>query len=454
LSYWIKKKSCIGGACITASHNPGEYSGIKVYAATGGQVVHPEDKEIMRAIDSVEESFVPAAFEGSIDYLEADDDRAYIEDVATTLPMSPQKPGFDVAFTALHGCAGSLFQKFYRHLFQSELHIVEEQFLPDGDFPTVVQPNPEIPSTMHMVEKLGREKNCEIVLATDGDGDRIGFAEWDSAKNKYWYPTGNEILVLLTDFLLSERKQKSELDYCLKTIVSTELTDSVAKHHGASCRSTLTGFKWIADYVENNPELSFVCGGEESFGFLFGRYVSDKDGMSSLALIVQLKAWCRDQGMSIHGKMEAIYARHGYFLDRVDSRVFKSAESLGQVKQGLESLRKNPPQLVAGYKVEKIWDLQNDQYGPCEMTANPRGFSLSASLNMPAANVLQFYLANGSKISVRPSGTEPKMKVYYSLPAAIAKGDRGALTEKFVEIQSHVWSLLGDSRDDSQGVDS
>ncbi len=456
LSYCIKKYDCVGGACITASHNPGKYSGIKVYGRTGGQVVAPEDEELVSVIDSLEgASELPEEpFSGRIEYVETSIDESYVRDIATTLPVEPADPGFNVAFTALHGCGGALFQKLFRKQFKRELLVVEKQFLPDGDFPTVVQPNPELKSTMRLVEELGRENSCELVLATDGDGDRIGFAEWDAQNDKYWYPTGNEILVLLTDFLLATRKTKTDRDFCLKTIVSTELMDLVAQKHQAICVSTLTGFKWIADYVVKNPDQRFICGGEESFGFLFGNFVADKDGMSSLALIVQLKVFCQQKGLSIQDKVNQLYREHGFFLDHVHSKVFENPSALAQATQGLADLRKNPPTAIAGYKVKKIWDLQNDQHGACELAAIEGGFSFAGSLNMPLSNVLQFYLANGAKISIRPSGTEPKMKVYYSLPDAMANGDRSALSQKFVEIQSHVWSLLGDSRDDSQGVDS
>jgi len=459
LSYCIKKYECVGGACITASHNPGEYSGIKVYGSSGGQVVSPEDKELVAVVESfdpakvVENQSAKQKAENSIHYIEPGADQGYMDAIASSFPLGPQVPEFDVAFTALHGCGGALFEKLYHAMFGKKPLVVKEQFLPDGDFPTVVQPNPEVPSTMKLVEELGKAKNCVLVLATDGDGDRIGFGEWDPETKSYWYPTGNEILVLLTDFVLSKRKQKTSDGYCVKTIVSTELLEAVAKQHDVRCISTLTGFKWIVDYAVRNPEQKFVCGGEESFGFLFGDSVADKDGMASLALIVQLKMDCEKLGVSIKEKMTLLYKEHGYFLDHVDSKVFKTPDALAQVTQGLELLRKKPPVSINGYQVEKIWDLQNDQHGACELTATEGGFAFAGELNMPVSNVLQFYLANGSKISVRPSGTEPKMKVYYSLPDAIVGGDKAALKEKFAEIQSHVWSLLGDSPDDSQGSD-
>ncbi len=456
LSYWIKKESCVGGVCITASHNPAEYSGIKVYGSTGGQVVAPEDTQLVSVIESFEGEKLdrPQEQAGLVEFVGSEMDGPYLSAVSSELPLEVKDPGFDVAFTALHGCGGALFERLYKKQFKRKLLFVCEQQEPNGDFPSVVQPNPEVRSTMKLVEKLGKEKNCELVLATDGDGDRIGFAEWDKSNADYWYPTGNEILVLLTDFLLASRKRKSDDDYCVKTIVSTELLNLVAKKHEVSCVSTLTGFKWIVDYIVKQKDERFICGGEESFGFLPGLSVADKDGMSSLALIVQLKMHCSEQGFSIQQKMENIYTEHGYFFDHVDSRVFKTADSLAQVSQGLAALRQNLPAVIAGYEVEKVWDLQNDQYGACELSAGEGGFAFAGSLNMPVSNVLQFYLANGSKISIRPSGTEPKMKVYYSLPDAIAGGNKEVLGEKFADIQSHVWSLLGDSRDDSQGVGS
>ncbi|MGK7392336.1 MAG: phospho-sugar mutase [Candidatus Cyclobacteriaceae bacterium M2_1C_046] len=428
LSFAIRHLKCHSGVVLTASHNPKEYNGYKAYWNDGAQLVEPHDKNVIeevRKIKSVDE--VKFDKNDSLIHAIGDDiDEIYLERVSR-LSLSPEtvkrQKDFPIVFSSIHGTGIQLVPAALRRFGFENVDIVEEQATPDGNFPTVIYPNPEEAEAMTMALNRAKELDAELVMATDPDADRVGIAVKDM-KGEWVLLNGNQTASLLIYYLLKQRKDKGELEkdqYIVKTIVTTDLLEDIAHHFSIPCYETLTGFKYIADLIRSKEgKEQYIAGGEESYGYLIGDFVRDKDAVSACALIAEMGAYARDNGKSIYELLLFIYKEFGYYQEKLIALTRQGKKGAEEIKQMIDDFRKNPPKEIAGEKVVKVRD-----YKSLEETDVATG--KTNKLTFPSSNVLQYYTAEGSKISVRPSGTEPKIKFYISV-----KSDNG---QSYQEVQ-------------------
>ncbi|GAA4309346.1 phospho-sugar mutase [Compostibacter hankyongensis] len=444
LSFTIRHLRCHGGVVCTASHNPKEYNGYKAYWSDGGQLVPPHDKNV---IDEVNRITSPEAvkWEGQADNItligqEVDD--AYL-DMVKALSVNPdiikKQHDLKIVYTPIHGTGITLVPEILKRFGFTSLHIVEEQATPDGNFPTVVYPNPEEAEAMSLGLKKAEEIGADILLGTDPDADRVAVGV-KNHKNKWILLNGNQTAVLLFNYLISARKQKgisSDKDYVCKTIVTTDLIDRFAKSHGIRCFNVLTGFKWIAEKIrEHEDELNFVCGGEESYGYMIGDKTRDKDAISAVALICEMAAVARDRGQTLFDELISIYQREGMYLEKLLSITRKGRDGAAEIAAMMQQFRENPPRAVNGSPVTAIYDYQLQQ------AKNPKDGTTAPITGLPKSNVLQFLLADGSKISARPSGTEPKIKFYFSVQDALP--DKSRYDELDEQLAGRIAAIIDD----------
>ena len=425
LSFTARQLQTSVGVVITASHNPPEYNGYKVYWSDGSQVVAPHDKGIIEEVRKVTSeiktlSKEEAQSKGLLEYLGSDQDDAFVEMVkrSSLRPELLQQHGGDVTivYTPLHGTGAMMVERVLGELGVKVL-TVPEQREPDGEFPTVKFPNPEESAAMEMAVALGKKENADIVMGTDPDGDRLGIAVPDG--DGFRLVTGNQLGVLLADYIFSSRKELGKLPRrpaFVTTIVTTDLQRRVARHYGAEVYDTLTGFKHIAALMRefeadpNGP--TYVAGDEESYGYLLTPEVRDKDAVSAVLLTTEMTLYHVQQGKSVLDRLNEIYQEHGFFEDIQISRYFRGQQGL-QVMQGMmETLRGTPPKALAGEDVAEMRDIQAGT-----TTRFPGGESKN-DIDLPSSNVLQFVLGDGTVVSARPSGTEPKIKFYASIPGS------------------------------------
>jgi len=415
LSYAIRLYGCDAGVNITASHNPKEYNGYKVSWNDGGQVVSPHDKGIIdevRSIKSVTE-IMTGGDDSKIIILGAETDEKYLAEVKA-LSINPDviKRNHDIGivYTPLHGTGYKIVPDALALYGFTNLHTVKEQSVPDGNFPTIHSPNPEDPDALSMAVALAKEKGADLVMATDPDGDRLGVAI-RKPSGEFVLLNGNQTGALLTWYILSQKKQNGELrgnEYIIYTIVTSDLLESIANKNGVKCYKVLTGFKYFAELMRDlEGKEKYIGGGEESFGYLAGDYVRDKDGVSAIALVAEAAAWARDRGKTLWELLLDIYAEYGLYREKLINVVRKGAEGAAEIQKMMAGYRTNPPAGIAGSKVIKM-----DDYLTLLSTDLLTG--KKEPLHLEKSNVLQFFLANGTKISVRPSGTEPKIKFYFS----------------------------------------
>ena len=406
LSYSIRHLKCQSGVMVTASHNPKEYNGYKAYWEDGAQVTAPHDTNIINEVLKIT-SPAMVKFEGgqeNIQMVGADVDEAYLSDVSTLL-VSPESvknhADMKMVYTPLHGTGITLVPKILSRMGFNNLSLVEAQVVSDGNFPTVKSPNPEENSALEMAVALAEEKGADLVMATDPDADRVGIAIRDN-EGKITLLNGNQTASILTYYLLRRWKELGKLNentYIVKTIVTTELMAAMAKAFGVKCYNVLTGFKYIASIIrENEGKATFIGGGEESYGYNAGEFVRDKDAVITCALIAECAAWCADQGKTLYQLLQDIYAEFGLYKESLISLTKKGKAGLEEIQGMMKSYRENPPATIAGSPVVKVID-----YNKPEQTG------------LPKSNVLQFYTEDGSVVSVRPSGTEPKIKFYFGV---------------------------------------
>ncbi len=411
LSYSIRHLKCQGGVMVTASHNPKEYNGYKAYWEDGAQVTAPHDTNIISQVLKIT-SPAMVKFTGgeeNIQMVGADVDEAYLSDVSTLL-VSPESvknhADMKMVYTPLHGTGITLVPKILARMGFTNLSLVEAQVESNGNFPTVKSPNPEENSALEMAVALAQEKGADLVMATDPDADRVGIAIRDN-EGKITLLNGNQTASLLTYYLLRRWKELGKLNentYIVKTIVTTELMAAMAKAFGVKCYNVLTGFKYIASVIrENEGKATFIGGGEESYGYNAGEFVRDKDAVITCALIAECAAWCADQGKTLYQLLQDIYAEFGLYKESLISLTKKGKAGLEEIQAMMKSYRENPPATIAGSPVVKVID-----YNKPEETG------------LPKSNVLQFYTEDGSVVSVRPSGTEPKIKFYFGVHGADA----------------------------------
>ncbi|MEP0264389.1 phospho-sugar mutase [Dokdonia sp.] len=418
LSFAVKLLDCQCGIVLTASHNPPEYNGYKVYWVDGGQLVPPQDKEIIKEIESLD--FKDIRFNEQADRIKLIDkevDKAFINasiaNVSSDL-TTQEKEQLSIVFTSLHGTSITLVPDTLRQAGFTNLHIVEEQAVPDGNFPTVASPNPEEPSALKMALELGEEKNADIVIGTDPDCDRLGIAVRGD-DGKLAILNGNQTMILMTDYLLErfrESKNQPPTPFIGSTIVSTPMMEILANSYDVECKIGLTGFKWIAKMIEDYPQQFFIGGGEESFGYMVGDFVRDKDAVTASLLACTIAAIAKTKGQTLHQKLKDLYVKHGFYKEILIALVKKGQSGAAEIKQMLIDLREQPMQEINNSKVIRVEDYQSQQATNI-LTGEVE------TLDIPASNVLIYYTEDGSKIAARPSGTEPKVKFYISVHTAL-----------------------------------
>ena len=425
LSYSVRAKKAVAGVMITASHNPKEYNGYKVFWSDGAQIISPVDKDIVAEVAKITDpsmvKFHPGEECGEIELMGKDIDEAYFNDVLG-LMLSPEARAkhadLKIVYTPIHGSGVRIVPEALSRLgFKNIIH-VPAQDVSDGNFPTVMSPNPEEASALKMAIEAADREGADIVMATDPDADRLGIAVRDN-EGKMVLFNGNQTGAMLTYYILTRWKELGKLGpgkYVVKTIVTTELIRQIAASFGVQCYDVLTGFKFIADIVRRNEgKGEFICGGEESYGFNVGQFVRDKDAPISCCMVAECAAWAAEQGLTLYQLLQKIYAQYGYRKEGLVSLVRKGKSGAEEIQAIMKDLRANPPAQLVGSKVNKVIDYLD-----------------TASTGLPSSNVLQFFDEAGDVVTVRPSGTEPKIKFYFGAAGADADDKIQALKAQLV----------------------
>lgn len=432
LSFALKHLGCHCGIVLTASHNPPEYNGYKVYWQDGGQIVPPQDANIITEINTLDYSEINFnANEALIQYIGKDIDDVFINASIKNGSFNTSetnKESLNVVFTSLHGTSITIIPETLKRAGYTNVHIVKEQEAPDGDFPTVVSPNPEEPAALKMALDLAKKVDGDIVIGTDPDSDRVGVAVRDLEGNMRLL-NGNQTMVVMTEFLLKQWKIQHKIkgkEFIGSTVVSTPMMENLAAYYHVECKIGLTGFKWIAKMIKDFPELDFIGGGEESFGFMVGDFVRDKDAVTSTLLACEIAAQAKGKGSSFFEELVQLYITHGFFKERLISITKKGIEGAKVIKQMMVDARKNPLQQVNGSKVVKIEDYQLS-------IAKNLVTGTETIIEVPKSNVLIYHTEDGSKIALRPSGTEPKIKFYISVNTTLDNVAAFKTTEQDLE---------------------
>lgn len=420
MSYAVRLKKAVAGVMITASHNPKEYNGYKAYWDDGSQLVPPHDKNVIAEVKKVGAADIRFNGDDSlVTLLGKEFDDRYLARVKT-LSLSPEAireaDDLRVVFTPLHGTTYRLVPESLRLWGFRHVYTVPEQSVPDGDFPTVASANPEEPAAFKMALDLARQVDADLAMACDPDGDRIGIAVKDDS-GEWTLLNGNQTDLIFTEYIISRRRALGLLregDYMVKTIVTTEMLKDIAESNGVTCYDVYTGFKWIAAVVRERGGEHYIGGGEESFGYMPGSFTRDKDGVSSASLMAEIAAWLKTHGKTLYGYLKEIYARYGFSQERMVYIVRKGLTGAEEIKDMMRRFRHDTPAAIAGSPVV----LKKD-YLSLEATDLRTGEKSRLDFST-TSDVLQFFLADGSKISVRPSGTEPKIKFYFEARAKMA----------------------------------
>ncbi|WP_224483292.1 phospho-sugar mutase [Robertkochia aurantiaca] len=412
LSFAVKHLDCHCGVVLTASHNPPEYNGYKVYWTDGGQIVPPQDREIIEEIERLDFSdikFEPGA--GKIELIDKEVDEAFFKaSVKNGSIGADGKDDFSIVFTSLHGTSITAIPEVLKRAGFKNVHIVDEQAEPDGDFPTVKSPNPEEPEALKMAIDKADELGADMVIGTDPDSDRLGIAVRDT-EGKMQLLNGNQTMVIMTRFLLEEWKKADKINgnqFIASTIVSTPMMKELADAYEVEYKEGLTGFKWIAKMIKDFPHQEFIGGGEESFGYMVGDFVRDKDAVTAALLACEIGAQSKSINSSFYKELLKCYTEYGLFHEKLISLTKKGISGAEEIREMMRSFRENPPQSLNGDKVVRIEDYLDSSYR--NLKTGKRGV-----LDMPKSNVLIFYTENGTKMAARPSGTEPKIKFYFSV---------------------------------------
>ncbi|HAQ71690.1 MAG TPA: phosphoglucomutase [Flavobacteriales bacterium] len=409
LSFAVRELNCHSGIVITASHNPPEYNGYKVYWNDGAQIVAPQDKGIIEEVRKIEQlsQINFTANSSLIHELGKEMDDAFVKASLAQRRQTNVNKNLKIVLTSLHGTSITLLPRLLQEAGYENLLIVEEQAVPDGNFPTVKSPNPEEREALNMALELAEKENADLVIGTDPDSDRIGVAVRNSA-GKMILLNGNQTGVLLTDYLLQNTALKGD-EFIAYTIVSSDLFGDVAMHYGVDSEVCLTGFKHIAKLIKDNEEeRTFIGGGEESYGFMIGDFVRDKDALTAALIFCDWLGQVLQDGENPEQYLSRIYKRHGLYKEDLISLTKKGKEGGEEIAQMMRDLRSNPPSSLGGDEIVRIDDINNG-------TSTDLKTGHSTPIDLPASNVLQFYTSSGSKISARPSGTEPKIKFYFSV---------------------------------------
>ncbi len=419
LSFAIRRLNCQAGIVITASHNPKEYNGYKAYWEDGGQLVSPHDKNVIGEVEKITDiSMVNfSKNEDLIEYLDEKFDEIYINEILK-LSLSPEsiKKQKDLKFvyTPIHGTGGQIIPKLFDKAGFNKVYTVEEQMIIDGDFPTVVSPNPEEKAALTLAIDKAKKVNADLVLATDPDADRVGIAVKDET-GEYVLLNGNQTASILTYYLLKRWNELDKLkgkEYIVKTIVTTELLFDIANKFGVKKYDVLTGFKFIADKILNTPDMTFIGGGEESYGFLIGDFVRDKDANSACYMIAEIAAWASEQNKTLYQILKEIYKEFGFYKEGLLSLTKKGISGSEEIKEMMHRFRTTPPKQILGSDIIEIKDYKSS-------ISKDILSGTESVINLPKSDVLQFLTEDGTKISIRPSGTEPKIKFYFGIKAKL-----------------------------------
>ena len=419
LSFAIRELKCQAGVVITASHNPKEYNGYKAYWEDGGQLVSPHDKNVIGEVEKITDiSMVNFnTNEGLIEYLDENFDEIYMNKILS-LSLSPKliKKQKDLVFvyTPIHGTGGQIVPKLFEKAGFNNVFTVEEQMIVDGNFPTVVSPNPEEHAALTLAIEKAKKVNADVVLATDPDADRVGIAIKDD-KGEYILMNGNQTASLLIYYLLTRWNELGKLtgnEYIVKTIVTTELLFAIADKYNVKKFDVLTGFKFIADKILNNPGMTFIGGGEESYGYLVGDFVRDKDAAIACFIIAEMTAWAAEQNKTLYQILKEIYKEFGFYKESLISLTKKGISGSEEIKQMMHQFRNNPPKSLLGSRIVEIKDYKQSI---CIDTI----LGIETKINLPKSDVLQFFTEDGCKVTIRPSGTEPKIKFYFGTKAKL-----------------------------------
>ena len=443
LSYAIRHYKCHGGVVCTASHNPKEYNGYKAYWNDGGQLVPPHDKNVIAEVEKINsvDEVKWSGGEQNIIPISKEIDSAYI-DMLKSLSIYPEvireQSDLKIVYTSIHGTGITLVPQVLQEFGFNNVHVVEEQATPDGNFSTVVYPNPEESEAMSIGLKKAQELDADILLGTDPDADRVGIGVKDN-EGKWVLLNGNQTAVLAFNYMIESRKEKGLAkpnDMVVKTIVTTDMIDVIAEKNGVKCYNVLTGFKWIAELIkEKEGKENYIIGGEESYGLMIGSQIRDKDAISAVALICEMAAYEKQKGRTLYQKLVDLYVQHGCYKEHLISITKKGMNGQQEIAQMMESYRSNPPKTLAGMEVSQLLDYQQ------QVATNLKTGSKSP-IQLPKSNVLQFLLEDGSKASARPSGTEPKIKFYFSVNAPLASADQYEQVEK--ELDEKIQKIIKD----------
>ena len=443
LSYAIRRLGCKAGVVCTASHNPKEYNGYKAYWNDGGQLVPPHDRNVIReveAITSVDEVNWTGG-EANISLIGRDMDEAYIN-MVKSLSVYPEviqaQHDLSIVYTPIHGTGITLVPEVLSRFGFTNVHIVEAQATPDGNFPTVGYPNPEESETMAMGLAMAKSINADILLGTDPDADRVGIGV-KNHKGEWVLMNGNQTAVLAFAYLIEARKAKGIAkpnDMVISTIVTTAMINEVAQQNGVACYNVLTGFKWIAELIkEKEANENYVIGGEESFGLMIGNEIRDKDAVSAVALLCEMAAYEKAKGKSLFDKMIELYMQYGFYYEQLISITKKGMNGQKEIAAMMEGFRTNTPKVIDGSEVVEMLDYEM-QTGKNLLSGE------TWQLQLPKSNVLQFMTADGSKISARPSGTEPKIKFYFSVHTTLSSKE--AYDHTFAELDQKIQRIIKD----------
>lgn len=443
LSYAIRRLGCKAGVVCTASHNPKEYNGYKAYWNDGGQLVPPHDKNVIReveAITSVDEVNWTGG-EANITLIGHEMDEAYIN-MVKSLSVYPEviqaQHDLSIVYTPIHGTGITLVPEVLSRFGFTNVHIVEAQATPDGNFPTVGYPNPEESETMAMGLAMAKSIDADILLGTDPDADRVGIGV-KNHKGEWVLMNGNQTAVLAFAYLIEARKAKGIAkpnDMVISTIVTTAMINEVAKQNGVACYNVLTGFKWIAELIkEKEANENYVIGGEESFGLMIGNEIRDKDAVSAVALLCEMAAYEKAKGKSLFDKMIELYMQYGFYYEQLISITKKGMNGQKEIAAMMEGFRTNTPKAIDGSEVVEMLDYEM-QTGKNLLSGE------TWKLQLPKSNVLQFMTADGSKISARPSGTEPKIKFYFSVHTTLASKE--AYDDTFAGLDQKIQRIIKD----------
>lgn len=443
LSFAIRHLGCYGGVVCTASHNPKEYNGYKAYWNDGGQLVPPHDKNVIKEVEAIT-NVDEVKWDGgdsNITLLGAAMDEAYI-DMVRQLSVYPdiiaQQHDLKIVYTPIHGTGITLVPQVLKSFGFTNVTIVEEQANPDGNFPTVVYPNPEESETMGIGLQKAKALDADILLGTDPDADRVGIGV-KNHKGEWVLMNGNQTAVLAFAYMIEARKAKgiaTPNDMVISTIVTTQMINQVAKHNHVACYNVLTGFKWIAELIkEKEGKEQYVIGGEESFGLMIGDKIRDKDAISAVALMCEMAAYEKAKGRTLFDKMIELYIQYGFYYENLISITKKGMNGQKEIAAMMDNYRKQPPATIDGSKVVELLDYEL-QTGKNLVTGE------SWKIELPKSNVLQFITEDGSKISARPSGTEPKIKFYFSVNTSLK--DKSAFDEQYAALQEKVQRIIAD----------